>query len=180
LKKILFVSSDASRTGAPILLLNLVALLKNYPLKYSIKIIIKNGFGELIGEFENVCDVLVWRETPVKQSILSRLLKKTLPFINTKNKKNRLVQEWISEADVVISNTITNGDFLNDFDFNAVKLVLSYVHELEIACSHYTNTNDIAVVKRKTNRYLSPSNSIEHHLINNLNIQKEKIYGLPY
>lgn len=63
--KILFISHDATRTGAPILLLNLLKLLKNFSEDFTFNTIIKNGgntYDVLSEEFEEACETIVWKK----------------------------------------------------------------------------------------------------------------------
>lgn len=122
---------------------------------------------------------MVWRHE-VKRSLPARIANRVAAMAGVQNQNNKKIQRWIDESDVVISNTITNGDFLHAFDFSKVRLVLSYVHELEIATGFYTNTNDINFVKKITNRYLVPSKAVATHLINNLAIAGDTILQLNY
>ena len=56
--KILFISHDASRTGAPILLLRLIEQIKIYS-DFEILILLKNC-GELKEDFERLGKTFVW------------------------------------------------------------------------------------------------------------------------
>src|SRR5947209_1809620 len=122
--KILFISHDATLTGAPILLLNLIKLLKaDY--SCSIKIVLKNGSGSLVKDFESAGELLIWKKTG--NSNLLRRIKKRLSTILTLGKANdRKIQRWIDESDIVFTNTVTNGDFLRSFDFSKSSNVISY------------------------------------------------------
>lgn len=176
--KLLFVSHDATLTGAPVLLLNLIAVLKEQP-KYSIRVILKNGSGALINDFKNAAESLIWKYE-VNKALPARIVRKATALAGIQNQNNIKIQQWINESDVVFSNTITNGDFFRAFNFSKVRLVLSYIHELEIATGYYTNKEDVSVVKKITNRFLVPSNAVATHLINNLDIAADTILPLNY
>lgn len=180
MKKILFISHDATRTGAPTLLLNLIKLLITYPDKIQITVIIKNGFNFhnlLINDFEKLCPTVVWREMQndfnIKQSFN---LAKRISI----NRKDKTVKKLLKETDYIISNTLTNGDFISYYKENITKPMFCYAHELEIATMSYTSENDLKTVLEKTSYYFSPSNAITSHLIKNLNINNLKIHPLNY
>ena len=178
MKKLLFITHDVTQTGAPILLLNLIRLLKESG-DYTAKIIIKNSHGILLQQFQNAGEVLVWQEqkpTGLFQKITSIVLKKLRQF----NRNNKQIQAWLTECDVVISNTITNGDFLTSFDLSAVKLLITYVHELEIATNFFSTPENVQVVKRVSNGFMVPCNAVQLHLKSNLNIPENNISHLNY
>ena len=58
--KILFVSHNASKTGAPIVLLHFIKWLKNNK-DYEITILLKSG-GELLQDFRLLADTYIWYE----------------------------------------------------------------------------------------------------------------------
>ena len=93
-------------TGAPVLFLNLVKLLKAEG-DFSIKIVIKDKRKlELVEEFRQTGEVLVWDEyeTPsLLQRIKNRLFQGTNGRANTITRKNdRLIQQWINDSDFII------------------------------------------------------------------------------
>jgi len=178
MKKILFISHDDSLSGAPILLKNLIDLI-NEEKKYSIKIVIKNKVGYLSEEFSKRGDTLIWKQNN-KLSFLDRILKKVFKFTKQYYKNQNKIQHWIDESDVLISNTITNGDFFKSFDFSKVNKVISYIHELEYVTSIFSNSQDFKYLFSVNMNFMVPSKAVALHLINNLNIQASKISYLNY
>jgi len=177
LKNLLFVSHDATLTGAPILLLNLIRLIKEED-RYSVRVILKNGSGPLVGEFENTGELLIWKHE-VKPDLLTRIGNRAAAKLGAQNANDKKIQRWIDESHAVISNTITNGDFLGAFNFSKAKLVFSYIHELEIATNFFTNPHDLGIVKTLTKRFMVPSAAVADHLMN-MGIPGDKIYRLNY
>jgi len=175
---LLFISHDATLTGAPTLLLNLIRLIKADK-SYSVKIILKNGSGSLINDFKNEAELLVWKK-PGTQNILQRIRRRLNASLQYKNRNQKKIQRWIDESDFVVSNTITNGDFLQAFNFSKVKLVLSYIHELEIATQFFTNKQDVKAVTSVSDHFFVPSRAVALHLMNNLNIPEERVSHLNY
>ena len=174
MKKLLFISHDASLTGAPILLLNLIRLLKEEGI-YQFKIVIKNEYGDLIQDFSKLGETLVWRHS--KKNNFEEKLKSL--FLGG-NKNEIRIQKWINESDVIMSNTITNGDFFKFFDFSKVPLVVSYIHELEIATHYYTSQDYIDRVKLATKKFAAPSEAVTRHLISNQGVNEKDIFRLNY
>lgn len=176
--KILFISHDAHLTGAPILLINLIKLIKEQG-KPEIKIVVKNGYGSLLDDFEVVAPTLVWKHAKTSH-LIAKIENKLRSKLNLASKNHKKIQEWITESDVVISNTITNGDFLQAFDFSKPKLIASYIHELEIATNYYTSKELVNEVIKASHRILVPAIAVATHLINNLGVDGQKINTLNY
>jgi len=176
--KLLFISHDATLTGAPILLLNLIRIIK-IDARYSIKIVLKNEEGSLIPDFKKEADLLVWRPS-FRPGVFDRAMHKAGRLLKLRTANEKMIQTWIDDSDCIISNTITNGDFLACFDFSKNKKVFSYVHELEMATHWYTNKKDIEAVKAVTRHYLAPSAAVAGHLTGNLQIPPDNISILNY
>lgn len=178
MKKILFISHDDSLSGAPMLLMNLMDLI-NEEKKYSIKIVIKNKVGYLSKEFSKRGDTLIWKQNN-KLSFFENFLKRALRSKKRYYKNQNKIQNWIDESDVLISNTITNGDFFKSFDFSKVNKVISYIHELEYVTSIFSNSQDFKYLFSANMNFMVPSKAVALHLINNLNISESKISYLNY
>lgn len=176
--KIIFISHDATLTGAPILLLNLINLIKSDAL-YSIRIIVKSGTGSLLPEFEKTGEMAIWNQS-TQISLISRAIKKLTNVFLGGNKTCRKIQQWISESDVIISNTLTNGDILHAFKIPKSTSVINYVHELEMATNFFTNKKDVDFLTERGDIFMVPSKAVARHLIDNLKIDSKKIGLLNY
>lgn len=171
-KHLLFISHDATRTGAPILLLNLVkAIGKNYQVDF----LLKNG-GELFNEFSESAITSIAAK-PQKRTIYKRILKKIRKGEEKRFEISNL--KW-KEYDFVISNTITNGDLLPEIRKFYKGPIISYVHELEMATRFFTNEIDLKQLIACSNAYFVPSEAVKNHLITNVGISPEKIEVLHY
>lgn len=176
--KILFISHDDSLSGAPILLMNLIDLI-NEEKKYSIKIVIKNKVGYLSDEFSKRGDTLIWKQIK-KLSFFEKILKRALRSKKKYYKNQNEIQNWIDESDVLISNTITNGDFFKSFDISKVNKIISYIHELEYVTSLFSKSQDFKYLFSANMSFMVPSKAVASHLINNLDISESKISYLNY
>src|SRR5450432_2735710 len=105
-KRVLFISHDASVSGGPILLLNLLTLLKKNNVCRFI-IIVKRG-GVLEWQFANLGKTIVLK--PVGY-LKGNVLKKVLDVLLSKWKLLRTLY-YCYRSDIVFSNTITNGRLL--------------------------------------------------------------------
>ncbi|MBC7746223.1 MAG: glycosyltransferase family 4 protein, partial [Flavobacterium sp.] len=144
------------------------------------RIIIKNDFGISTTAFSAKATLLFFNDMPTAGLVkpLNRLHRFLLRRIRIR--KERKIQQWIDEADVIFSNTITNGDFLAAFNFNNNQLLVSYIHELKMATSFFTNETDINVVLNKTNIFCVPSNVVSCFLNEAFNVPLGKIKRLNY
>lgn len=173
--KILLISHDATRTGAPILLLNLADALST-DRRFSISFMLKRHNGDLIPDFEKRGPVY---SPENKVSRLSRI-----PGVKRLIRPRRFSPATIKKAlegvDVVISNTITNGDLLPEIRRFYHGPVLSYIHELPMAAATFTNAQDIANLIASSDRYLTPCHAVKQFLCGKLGIAADKIDILPY
>lgn len=178
MRNILFISHDATRTGAPILLLNLIGLLQKSG-QYKVRVVVKNGEGDLLDQFSRLGDMLVWRQRK-PTSVLQRLKDKLGVSREQVEHNKKAIQGWIDESEVVVSNTITNGDLLRAFNFNKPRLVACYVHELGIAAQFYTNPQDLNAVLAICRRFLSPSEAVADFLQTQFAVESNSIRKLAY
>ena len=173
--KILLISHDATRTGAPILLLNLADALSTDK-RFSISFMLKRRDGALIADFEKRGPVY---SPEIKVSRLFRI-----PGIKRVIKPRRFSAATLKKAllgvDVVISNTITNGDLLPEIRRFYHGPVFSYIHELGMAALAFTNDQDIANLIVHTDRYLAPCYAVKQFLCEKLRIAADTIDILPY
>jgi len=164
-KKVLFISHEASRSGAPILLLNLIKLLKENS-SLHIEVLIKED-GSLTEEYRKIA----------KTTILYRKDKDVLQRV--KRIFIRLfTKQFFGNFDLVISNTITNGDI--DWLIKKYYHVFTYVHEFKEVIDAVTTKEELNKIKAHTSMFLSPSKAVTQNLITNLSIETNKIKWLPY
>jgi glycosyltransferase involved in cell wall biosynthesis len=174
-RRVLFISHDASRTGAPILLLNLLRWLKvNSDLSFSI--ILRNG-GVLEPEFSALAPVSnltagISASTRWLPRGSTRIgLRRTAEKVFLHRLKTRLLHENFG---LVYANTVTNGDIL-EFLSDLRCPVVCHVHELEYGIQHYTDAEKFGRVKEHTSHYIAASEAVRRNLVANHNIPNDKI-----
>lgn len=169
MKKILFISHDATRTGAPILLLNLAKLLLKYN-EFDFAFVLKRG-GELEADFRSIAPTFIVQKTPSKNV-----------FKNYFFRKNNVVvdKEFLSDFDVIISNTITNGDILDTINKNYSTKIISYIHELEIGAKAFSSENSIMKLLKNSSGFWVPSSIVNEFMMNQWNVSSDKIFSMPY
>jgi glycosyltransferase involved in cell wall biosynthesis len=169
-KRVLFISHDTSRTGAPIVLLNMADLLKgdNYRTDFLLR-----SPGPLEKDFKLRGKTFIANKNN-PETLLKRLKNKLFrpEKFDFKNIK------W-QDYHFVISNTITNGDILSEVKKHFNGPIFSYVHELEMGSKFYTTPANLKEVIKHSNGYLTASEGIKKHLINNFMISESKIASIP-
>ena len=145
--RILFISHDAWRTGAPMVLLRLLTWLRANS-DISFEILLKDGNGQLRSDFEDLAPVSVWK----------------------KGEKAFLQQRRIG---LIYSNTITNGDVLEDLD--PACPVICHVHELDYWIRYRVSSEHLRQLQKRTRHYVAVSQAVKRALVENLRISSGAI-----
>lgn len=165
---ILFISHDASRTGAPIGLLHVLNWFRNNT-KYDFEILLKQD-GVLAEDFKKIAVTHMIQE----KNIFYRVSKK-MGFVKEsnfsiprelKNKKFKLIY----------SNTITNGLLVSKLNANCSK-VITHVHEMDSWIELSGKENWKAVIGQ-TNQYIAVSKAVKDVLIRRC-VDKDIISLIP-
>jgi glycosyltransferase involved in cell wall biosynthesis len=173
-RKILLISHDATRTGAPILLLNLAKALKD---DYEVSFLLKNG-GAIQGDFEQQGHtVLVKRKLQRYRKIKG--FNKIASYFKLADDYDLSGINWES-YDIIISNTITNGDILQQIRKTFNGPIFSYVHELEMATRLFTTTAQLQNLIKYSSAFLVPAQAVKQFLITKLGVDESKIALLHY
>ena len=176
MKNILFVSHDANRAGAQILLLRFLKLLKNHP-DFKFSILLKEG-GIIEKEFEEIATTYYWREK-FNESHRSFFKKVANKIVKENSYETDLVKRLGQQNfDLIVSNTVTNGDLLEKLSVLNVP-ILTYVHELEMGIQQYTSPALFQNTLKLTDSYIACAESVKENLIKNHNIDATKIKVLP-
>lgn len=176
MKNILFVSHDANRAGAQILLLRFLKLLKNHP-HFKFSILLKEG-GIIEKEFEEVATTYYWntRNINTQKSFIGKIADKI--FNKNYYQENLFEQLKEQKYDLIVSNTLTNGVILENLSILNVPII-TYVHELEMGIQQYTSPQSFQYTLNYTKFYIACAESVKENLIKNHNIDATKIKVLP-
>lgn len=176
MKNILFVSHDANRAGAQILLLRFLRLLKGNQ-HFQFSILLKEG-GIIENEFKEIAQTYFWEkpESFQKKSFFAKLYKK---FINKDDYQSNLIRTLKAQKfDLIVSNTITNGDIMPILtQLNSP--IFTYVHELEMGIQQYTRPEYFQNVKSLSTAFIACAASVKENLILNHQIDTDLIKNLP-
>ncbi len=176
MKNILFVSHDANRAGAQILLLRFLKLLKKHP-DFKFSILLKEG-GIMEKEFDEIVTNYFWKakNNTSKNSILKKIVNRV--FKRNTYEKDLLKELANQKFDLIVSNTLTNGDLLAKLSTLNVP-ISTYVHELEMGIQQYTTPESFRNTLKLTESYIACAESVKENLVRNHSIDATKIKVLP-
>ncbi len=164
MKHILFVSHDANRAGAQILLLRFLKLLKEDK-RFTFSILLKHG-GIIENEFKEVAQTYFWNKPQFqdKSTFSAKIIKK---IKNPESSQKLLLEHLRKEKfDLIVSNTITNGDILPTLNLLVCPIV-TYVHELEMGIQQYTSPDLFQNVIRYSSSFIACGEAVKQNLIEN-------------
>jgi glycosyltransferase involved in cell wall biosynthesis len=182
-KKILFVSHEASRTGAPMILIHLLTWIKsNTDLKFNI-LLLKGG--ELTSDFENLSKVYHWdliNLDSIKRYkknntfnyfilIFNFLFKKF--FGHTLFQKLILLKLSYSSYDLIYLNSVVSTQMIPLLNKKNPKII-SHIHELSYLINNHFKEYVINKNYLVVDLYIAASNAVYNNLIN-YGIQPNKI-----
>ena len=150
--KILFVSHDASRTGAPIVLLNLLSWLKQNS-SFDISILIIND-GHILPRFKEITPVYVWNRNEPEhvfkrtiRRIVEKIAQKTHEF--NPNQKKILKTLKKKRLDLIYINTVASHSMIPILIKENKCPVISHIHEMPFSIkAFYPNSMDNQIISQ--------------------------------
>jgi glycosyltransferase involved in cell wall biosynthesis len=180
--KLLFISHDATRTGAPILLLRLIEQIRSYS-NFKIIILLKNG-GELKKDFEKTGKTFVWNHHSPENSFdigLKDLILKRIG-IKRKTEKEKYREEILKQvdgADIIFNNTVTNAKLLKELPLKGKK-IFSYFHEMEVITETSCTPDELKYLNAISEKIFVPSLAVKSFLIKDYGLEGSQIVQLKY
>lgn len=179
-RRLLFISHDASRTGAPIVLLQLIEWLKREN-NLEIDVFLGSG-GELEKNFLNASKhMFVFPKKRIKNPRLIELIvKKIINRLKVNNPLKQLGKKLAkNKYDLIYANSIASSDVLKWLMIYVNSPLILHVHELENAIQYYCNPESFQQIKSKVNIFLSVSDIVSQNLKINHGIPDSKINLVP-
>ncbi|WP_010419520.1 glycosyltransferase family 4 protein [Anaerophaga thermohalophila] len=174
--KILFISHDASRTGAPILLRNFIKWLHQNT-EHKGTLILRIG-GILETDFNKLTNTHIFYPKWYNHypTIIKRLLNRSGWYKQRLNHyHNELLRKLKKENfDLIYSNTIVNTDVLEFLKTLHIP-VITHIRELETTINHYGGRQLIEKLNSQTTKFIADSYSVKVNLIGKHKIAKDKI-----
>ena len=180
MKNILIVSHDASRTGAPILLLRLLNHIRQKNI-FNFKIILGKD-GALRQKFEELGDTYVcpMKDDPkYRGNNMVTAIAKRLDYIKDEKKFKDQIRKNFETSDTILLNSIGSARLLKYLNGFKGKFI-SYIHELEFALTYYAQPGDSRTLIERTDLFLVPCNTVKNNLIKQFSIADNKIRQLNY
>jgi len=174
-KSVLFISHDAFRAGATIILINFLRWFKeNTDIPFDVLICKR---GEMEEEFEKLAPVW-YLDQRIGLRVALRAAIRTLT--GEMSKSNELTLPGLAKkigstmkAGLIYSNTVTNGRALEALSSLGCP-VLTHVHELEFAIRTFAG-DDFELVKRYTDHFVAVADAVRDNLIVRHGIPERKI-----
>jgi glycosyltransferase involved in cell wall biosynthesis len=147
---VLFISHDATRTGAPLILLRLLRWIRGHSsLKFGV--LFRSAEGSLLKEFQSVAPTWFWTE-----DFDFRALQSSEHF------------------DLAYSNTITNGAVLEQLAALQIPIV-THVHELEFWICQRMDRATLQQALQRTRWFVAASHACERVLAEKLGVPADRI-----
>ena len=161
--KVLFVSHSATRTGAPLLLLNFLRWYKNQG-HTDFAIVLVEG-GELEGEFRAIAETVVWTPPALPgEDVLSRIKERAR---RGRAKRRVLAAIRRHRPDLVYASSIASCAFLVDTlpaMPSGTRYVL-HVHEGEFVIRTYCDVGAFHAMKDRITRIVAASRATTENLV---------------
>lgn len=167
MKKILFISHDASRTGAPFVLLNFFIWLKRQN-RYHITVYLKSD-GPLTDSFKQVADTYL----PDQNTLPKRILKKITRTNRFDNQAPAVLLK--QQFDLVYINTIAGIDLAQLSKKTFKCPVICHVHENDFTIKYYYPKLVTEGNLQAIDHFIAVSKSTSYNLINNYGIKPEDV-----
>jgi glycosyltransferase involved in cell wall biosynthesis len=173
-KKILFLSHDASRTGAPMVLLHLLRWLK---LNTSIDItIMLLDEGNMVDDFKAVAPVHVWNTNQLSTNLISKLFNKVYYKIFKKNRFKKFPKPLRDKKfDLVYLNTVVSTSVIPKLKELYNCPILLHVHENEFTIKNFYPNSLNEIYIKNIDCYIAVSESTKTNLVDNYKINSTKI-----
>lgn len=169
LKKILFISHDANRAGAQIVLLQLLKQLKPYPLSMHLLLC---SDGPLEEDFKAVLPNAVTRLPRYGDTVVGPTVDKFLKFIGifkwmeqwVVERRLRLLQKYLIAKgfDLIFVNSIASAVVYHELEYLSLPTIL-FAHELEMSVKKFSHPDDMAHLMRRTHHLIVVSQAVAQY-----------------
>jgi len=176
---ILFLSHEASRTGAPLMLWQFLQYFKeNSSIPFEIGVL---QVGELMPDFQEISPTFMvhsveYSPQTLKQHLVYRV-KKSLGTYQTQVAQF-LNYLKVKKVKLIYSNTLVNGHFLEQIADEVAQMgipILVHAHELEHVIQIFQLSGQVAGSLKYGTHFIACSEAVRQNLIQNHSISAEKI-----
>lgn len=180
MKRFLFICHEASRTGAPLVLLHFIKWLKANHKEIDIHLLVLGG-GSLLEEFKSVADEFYYKDIfhQKKSNFFSHTIKKIL-FKTGLLKKTLPVEELVRDLgakdfDLIYANTVVSLPVAHDIKIKGKcrSRLVAHVHELEGEIKR--TVKSLENYRSEIDMFIAASRLIQENLLRTENIPLNKI-----
>lgn len=167
---ILFLGHDASKTGAPLVLFNLIKWLKTNHPNFKISLLLLRE-GELSNNFKNIVDHYI----SIPDENLFNKLKRSLALKSERRENEKYLRIIdLAKDQLIYANTVeTIALAVSLKKENKALKIISHIHELEVTLKLLQpNFEDYS---KEIDLFICPSELVANNLISNYNIEKERL-----
>jgi len=170
---ILFIGHEASRTGAPKVLYDLLSWLNTNKPEILMGLILRKG-GERESDFSKILPTQVWKlPYPKKINLWQQIDNK---FFDTfsKNQTKYIRQFEKQNIKLIFSNTCTNGKLLEQLSYLKCPII-TYIHEMESVIRIFNENGEVTKNINLSSHIITPSKATKNNLIKNHGVESQKI-----
>lgn len=177
MKRILFVSHEASRTGAPIALLTFIRWFRENS-SHQFEILLKEG-GELEAEFKALGPTTVLGAdrhsglTLLERAMANRMGMRELARKKRDMRMRRRLARF-RDVDLIYINGVTCSSLLKFFDLSRAK-VIAHIHELNFPFKYVLRDADKEALFAKTDLFVACSAAVKHVLTERQGAPESKV-----
>jgi glycosyltransferase involved in cell wall biosynthesis len=170
--KILFISHDASRTGAPLYLLNFLKWFKAST-EFAFLILLRVG-GEMESQFQELAPTFIIDRYSRNHDLFLRNCQNLWFRIEGLRRQREIdAQLRMERIGLIYSNTMTNGKLLRVMSYLNCP-VITHVHELEQLIRRYGPRN-LRLVLNHTDHYIAASEAVRSNLVRRHQVPRKNI-----
>jgi glycosyltransferase involved in cell wall biosynthesis len=167
--RVLFITHDAHRTGAPLVLLEIMRWLKQNT-DWDLNILLggdgslKNDFLAIARQFELENSLRKPTMQIASRTLKARLMRRVYRYLRNSSEGLSLEQQLPHpNIDLIYSNTVVNGKLLKQLaQLNAP--VISHIHEMKYLVEHFGEEN-WNLVESHTGRFIAVSQAVKRNLL---------------
>lgn len=170
-KKILFIGYDASKTGAPILLLDIASSLSR---EFNTDFLFHGG-GVLYDDYKKLGQVHNLKKNKRTTTLLKRIINKfkRLMFGSDREQIFRKIEKV--DYDIIYLNTVAVLPLFLEIKSYLKGKVVCHIHEMEMAINIFCRKNEIELADKFIAQYIAVSNAVKMNLISNHGVDEDKI-----
>ena len=180
MKKILWISHEAGRTGAPAVVLGLMQWLKQQDSRIQMTCVVMRD-GPLRGDFEQICRTYTWKPTDLNQP--ERIHRRLAKVITARGQSDP--GQWLTailekeEADIIYLSTLVLGKYLQQFPRRNNQRIITHVHELLPSLRQLSSDHLVDLQLNLSDRVICCAPCVQEMLMHTYKLSADKCCVIP-